>query len=92
MKMEITRTLKTLPERQRETLCCFFGIGVEQSMTLEDIARKFDLTTERVSVFPDNRVLIQAGSLTLPHAYHLPAWQTNAAFAHKKISAVCRGG
>lgn len=53
LKMEITRTLKTLPERQRETLCCFFGIGVEQSMTLEDIARKFDLTTERVRQIKD---------------------------------------
>ncbi len=53
LQTEIVRTLSILPEKQRETLCCFFGIGMERSLSLEDIARKFDLTTERVRQIKD---------------------------------------
>jgi len=53
LQIEIARTLRFLPERQRQTICYFFGIGLEHSLTLEDIANKFDLTTERVRQIKD---------------------------------------
>jgi RNA polymerase primary sigma factor len=53
LKTEIERTFNVLNERQKETLCYFFGIGVENAMSLEDIGRKFHLTTERVRQIKD---------------------------------------
>lgn len=53
LQYEIRRTLSGLPERQRETLCWFFGIGVDRALSLDDIGRKYDLTTERVRQIKD---------------------------------------
>ena len=53
LQYEIRRTLNGLPERQRETICWFFGIGVERPLILDDIGRKYDLTTERVRQIKD---------------------------------------
>lgn len=47
LRTEISRRLKMLTDREKETICSFFGIG-EKPMSLDDIARKLDLTTERV--------------------------------------------
>jgi RNA polymerase primary sigma factor len=48
LKTEIGRSMQMLTDRQRETICCFFGIGLDRPMSLEDIGKKFDVTTERV--------------------------------------------
>ncbi len=48
LKKEIERSLGTLPEREREIVKMFFGIGANQGATLEEIGEKFDLTRERV--------------------------------------------
>ena len=48
LQTEISRSLSTLPEREREVLKCFFGIGMSHPFTLQEIALKFDLTRERV--------------------------------------------
>lgn len=56
LSQEINRSLQILSDRQKETICYFFGIGVENSMTLEDIGRKFDLTTERVRQIRDKAI------------------------------------
>jgi RNA polymerase primary sigma factor len=53
LKIEIDRHLKMLTERQKETICYFFGIGENRSMSLEDIGQKFDLTPERVRQIKD---------------------------------------
>jgi RNA polymerase primary sigma factor len=53
LQYEIRRTLNGLPERQRETICWFFGIGVDRALSLDDIGRKYDLTTERVRQIKD---------------------------------------
>ncbi len=53
LKLELSRSLKALPERQRQTICYFFGIGVDMPLSLDDIARKFDVTTERVRQIKD---------------------------------------
>ena len=53
LKKEIGRSLQRLSDKQRETICYFFGIGIDQPMTLEDIARKYDLSVERVRQIKD---------------------------------------
>jgi RNA polymerase primary sigma factor len=53
LKQEITRSLSLLTERQQETICYFFGIGIDRPMSLEDIADKFHLTPERVRQIKD---------------------------------------
>ena len=56
LKTEITRSMQMLTDRQKETICYFFGIGVDRPMSLEDIGRKFDLTTERVRQIKDKAI------------------------------------
>lgn len=56
LKTEIYRSLQALTERQKETLCYFFGIGVERPLSLEDIGQKFALTTERVRQIKDKAI------------------------------------
>ncbi len=56
LKTEISRSMQTLTDRQKETICYFFGIGVDRPMSLEDISRKFDLTPERVRQIKDKAI------------------------------------
>ena len=56
LKTEITRSMQMLNDRQRETICCFFGIGLEHPMSLDDIGKRFDLTTERVRQIKDKAI------------------------------------
>jgi RNA polymerase primary sigma factor len=51
--MELSRSLNTLTERQKEVLCYFFGIGVDNPLSLEDIGQRFHLTRERVRQIKD---------------------------------------
>lgn len=48
LKMELSRAFQVLSVRQKETLCYLFGIGIDHPMSIEDIAKKYDLTFERV--------------------------------------------
>lgn len=48
LKIEIKETLKQLDKRQRAILIMFFGLYGYPELTLEEIARKFNLTRERV--------------------------------------------
>jgi RNA polymerase primary sigma factor len=57
LKTEITRTMDTLTPRQKETLCYFFGIGVDRPLSLEDIGEKFSLTPERVRQIKDKALM-----------------------------------
>jgi RNA polymerase primary sigma factor len=45
---EVQRSLTTLTTREAEVISLYFGLNRKQSMTLEEIAHKFDLTRERV--------------------------------------------
>jgi RNA polymerase primary sigma factor len=56
LKTEITRSMQMLTDRQKETICYFFGIGMDRPLTLEDIGKKFDLTTERVRQIKDKAI------------------------------------
>jgi RNA polymerase primary sigma factor len=45
--------LSTLTDRQRDVIKLYFGIGVANPMSLEDIGEKFSLTRERVRQIKD---------------------------------------
>jgi RNA polymerase primary sigma factor len=48
LRREIERALQTLTQREADILRLYFGLTVEQAMTLEEIGQYFDLTRERV--------------------------------------------
>lgn len=56
LRCELGRSLGTLSERQRDVLILFFGIGVDNPMSLEDIGDKFSLTRERVRQIKDKAI------------------------------------
>src|SRR5699024_7056129 len=56
LKKEIARSLQTLPERQKRIIELFFGIGLENPMSLEDIGLEFGLTRERVRQVKDKGI------------------------------------
>lgn len=45
---EIQRALATLSGKEQEIICLYYGLGGIQSLTLEEIGEKYDLTRERV--------------------------------------------
>ncbi len=53
LKQEIQRSLSVLTERQKEVICFFYGIGIDQPLSLEDIGARFCLTRERVRQIKD---------------------------------------
>jgi RNA polymerase primary sigma factor len=57
LQKELLRSMQTLNTRQQQTLCYLYGIGIEYPMSLEDIARKFDLTPERVRQIKEKALL-----------------------------------
>jgi RNA polymerase primary sigma factor len=56
LRKEISRSLKTLTERQKKMVCYFYGIGVDYPMSLEDIGQRFDITPERVRQIKDKAI------------------------------------
>lgn len=56
LKTEINRSLNTLTERQKQVLCFFFGIGLDNPLSLEDIGHHFHLTRERVRQIKDKAI------------------------------------
>lgn len=45
---EVQRAIATLTQKEREILMLYYGIGVPQALTLEEIGKALDLTRERV--------------------------------------------
>ena len=56
LHLEVERTLSTLSKKQEEVIRLYFGIGVEQPLSLEDIGYKYDLTRERVRQIKDTAI------------------------------------
>lgn len=56
LKTEITRSLNTLSERQRDVLILYYGINDESPASLEDIGERFGLTRERVRQIKDKAI------------------------------------
>jgi len=48
LRIEIERALATLTPREADVVRLYFGLGGKQSLTLEEIGERFDLTRERV--------------------------------------------
>ncbi|MCW3118859.1 MAG: polymerase sigma factor rpoD [Chitinophagaceae bacterium] len=57
LKGELQRALKTLDKRQNQMICWLFGIGVDYPLSMEEIAGKYDVTSERVRQIRDNALL-----------------------------------
>lgn len=53
LRLEIQRSLTLLTPRQKEVICFFYGIGVDHSVTLEELAERYGLTRERVRQIKD---------------------------------------
>jgi RNA polymerase primary sigma factor len=47
LQEEISQTLDTLSDRERDVIKLYFGIGGEAALTLEEIGERFNLTRER---------------------------------------------
>jgi RNA polymerase primary sigma factor len=56
LKIDLTRFLCVLNERKKEVICYFFGIDTDNAMSLDDIARKFQVTPERVRQIKDKAI------------------------------------
>jgi RNA polymerase primary sigma factor len=56
LSIEIKRALSKLSERECEIVIFFYGIGMEHSYTLEEIAERYDLTKERVRQIKDKAI------------------------------------
>ena len=57
LTQETARTLETLDQRERDVIKCYFGIGMENPMSLGDIGERIGLTRERVRQIKDNAIL-----------------------------------
>jgi RNA polymerase primary sigma factor len=71
LKTEIDRFLQVLNERQRETLCYIYGIGVDHPLSLDEIGIRFALTRERVRQIRDKAIgkLRTTGNLNILRSF-----------------------
>lgn len=56
LKFEVDRTLNTLPLRQKKIVTYYFGIGLNDPMSLEDISERFNISRERVRQIKDKAI------------------------------------
>ncbi|HVZ56528.1 MAG TPA: RNA polymerase sigma factor RpoD/SigA [Chitinophagaceae bacterium] len=57
LRGELARAFQLLNDRQKQTLCYFFGIGVDHPLSLDEIADRFCLTRERVRQIKEKALL-----------------------------------
>lgn len=57
LSVETARTLSSLSSREREIIKLFFGIGIENPMTLEDIGDVLNITRERARQIKDKALV-----------------------------------
>lgn len=57
LRAEIEESLAQLPDRQREIVRQYFGIGLEHPISLDDIGAQYSLTRERVRQIKDKAIL-----------------------------------
>ncbi len=56
LRTEIERSMLSLTDRQKAVICYFFGIGIDNALSLEDIGARFNLTRERVRQIKDKAI------------------------------------
>lgn len=66
LRKEIERSLSSLTPRQKEVICYYYGIGVDEPVSLEDLGERFNLTRERVRQIKD-KALKQLKTYTGSH-------------------------
>jgi RNA polymerase primary sigma factor len=49
----LERSLSLLSPRQREVICYYYGIGIDNPLSLEDLGERYNLTRERVRQIKD---------------------------------------
>jgi RNA polymerase primary sigma factor len=58
LKLDLIRSMKYLTSRQKEVICCFFGIGGARApLSLDEIGKKFNLTAERIRQIKDKALV-----------------------------------
>lgn len=57
LQTEVTRSLATLSDREREVVVLFYGIGGNSALSLVEIGEKFDITRERVRQIKEKAVV-----------------------------------
>jgi RNA polymerase primary sigma factor len=57
LRQEIQRSLSVLSTREKEIVCYFYGIGMAEPLSLEDIGLKYCLTRERVRQIKDKAIM-----------------------------------
>lgn len=58
LQKDLSSVLKTIPLRQREVVCMYFGIMGFPKMTLEEIGEYYELTRERVRQIKDAAIRV----------------------------------
>jgi RNA polymerase primary sigma factor len=57
LKTEVTRTLSTIPPREADVLKFYFGLApIQQPLLIEEIARRLDISPERVRQIKDKAI------------------------------------
>ena len=56
LKIQIQRCLKTLGEKERNIVTCFFGISIPEALSLQEIGLKHGMTSERIRQIKDRAV------------------------------------
>lgn len=56
LKQELARSFAILTEKQKKTICYYFGIGIDHPLSLDDIAQKLEVTPERVRQIKDKAI------------------------------------
>ena len=57
LSQEVVRSLGVLPERERDVIVLFFGLGSGEACSLEEIGESFSLTRERVRQIRDKGLM-----------------------------------
>lgn len=68
LKIDTSRALASLTEKQKEVIELYFGIGSDQNMSLQDIAKKFGLNKERIRQIKEkalNKIRVAEGGNAL---------------------------
>lgn len=56
LRFELRRCMNALSPRQQEMIRCYFGIDMDYPMSLEEIGKRFEITTERVRQIRDKAI------------------------------------
>lgn len=57
LKKEIRKLINELSPREKDIIACYFGIGYDHPLTLEEIGKKHSLTRERVRQIKEKSVI-----------------------------------